>query len=116
MTDFSVLAGLSEYGKISGNSATTIYTADKGTTRIRSVTCCDNTGATTAWTLDVYDGSTSYVKRKGKALTAGVEDVVNEPFYVPQGWAVRITSGDASGKLDWSITYDAPSRAAAGRG
>lgn len=116
MTDFSVLAGLSEYGKITGNSATTIYTADKGTTRVRSIVCCENSGSTPTLTLEINDGTNSYYKRKAVAMTAGTETIFNEPFYVPQGWTVKITSSDASGKIDWCLTYDAPSRAAAGRG
>jgi len=116
MTDFSVLAGISEYGKISNNTTTTIYTASIGTTRVRSVICCENAGSTPNLTLEVNDGTNSYYKRKAVAMTAGSETIFNEPFYVPQGWTVKITSSDAAGKIDWTITYDAPSRAAAGRG
>ena len=50
------------------------------------------------------------------ATTAPVVVFAHHDVYLPQGWAIRLTSSDASGKIDWSITYDAPSRAAAGRG
>ncbi len=115
MSDLSQAGGISEYGTLANNTNTAIYTS-QGQTRIRSLTCTENTGsATPTLTIAIYDdaGALKYTKRKAVALTAGLEVVYNEPFYLNPAWSVRLQSGDAAGKIDWAITYDGPS--AAGR-
>jgi hypothetical protein len=116
--EVSAFAGLSEFGALTDNTATTIYTASQGGTRIRSITACETAGATPTLTVDIYDvaNTTAYHKRKAVAMTAGTEIVFNEPFYLPPLWAIRLTSSSLTGGVDWTLTYDAPSRAAAGRG
>jgi hypothetical protein len=114
MSDLSQTGSISEFGKLTGNTATTIFTAS-GATRIQSITACENTGAATpTLSIETYDGtSVSYYKRRAVAMTAGTEIVFNEPFSINPGWQIRLTSGDAAGKVDWCITYDTPT--AAGR-
>lgn len=112
-TDLSVLGGLTEYGKLTSSSVTTIYTASLGTTRIRSLQCCENNAGTPTLTVEAYDGTNIYYLRKGLAVAAGTPIVFNEAFYLPQGWSLRLTSSDAQGEIDWILTYDSPSRAAA---
>ncbi len=116
MSDLSQAGGISEYGSLTGNTNTTIFTAP-GATRIRSLTVSENTGsATPALTIAIYNesGTLVYTKRKAVAFaTAGTELVYNEPFYLNPQWTLRLQSGDAAGKIDWALTYDNP--AAAGR-
>lgn len=103
------------FGKLTGNTATAIYTASSAT-YVRSIVACENTGsATPTLSIEVYDGSNSYYRRRAVALTAGLEIQYLVPFMLPQGWSVRLTSGDAAGKIDWAITYDDPNAAGRGR-
>lgn len=95
---------ITEDGTLTGNSATTIFTAT-GATWIRSITACDNTTGGPTVTIDKYDGSAAYVIQRAKAVPL----IFNEPFLLPVGWSIRMTSSDASGHIDWSITYDGPS-------
>lgn len=116
MADLSQAGGLSEYGSLTGNTLTTIFTS-QGQTRVRTLQFGENTGAATpALTIGIYNesGTLVYTKRKAVAFaTAGTELTYDVPFYLNPQWSVRLTSGDAAGKIDWCITYDAP--AAAGR-
>lgn len=113
MSDLSQSGKISEFGKLTGNSATAIFTAT-GVATIQSILVCENTGAATpTLSIEVYDGTNSYYKRRTVALVAGVEVSYNIPFSINPGWSVRLTSSDAAGKVDWCITYDSP--AAAGR-
>lgn len=112
MTDFSPLAGLSEFGKLSDNIETVVFSAE-GVTRIRSILCVENAGSTPTLTISIYDtnNSIAYFKRKAVAMTAGTEVIFNEPFFLPNGWQIRMQSSDAAGKVDWCLTYDAPGTA-----
>jgi hypothetical protein len=114
--EVSSFAGLSEYGALTDNTATTIYTAT-GTTRIRSLMCCETGGGTPTLTVDIYDvaNTTAYRKRTAVAMTAGTPVIFDDEYYVPHGWAIRLTSSSGTGDIDWILTYDAPSRSAAGR-
>lgn len=95
---------ITEDGALTGNTATTIFTAT-GATWIRSITACDNAVGGPTVTIDKYDGSTArHIKR-----AVAVPVIFNEPFLLPVGWSIRMTSSNASGLIDWSITYDGPS-------
>lgn len=97
---------ITEDGTLTGSTAEIIFTA-LGATWIRSITACDNASGGPTVTIDKYDGSTTHhVKR-----AAAVPLVFNEPFLLPLSWSIRMTSSDAAGKIDWSITYDGPSAA-----
>lgn len=94
------------FGKLTGNTVTAIYTASSAT-YIRSITAAENTGsATPTLAVEVYDRTNSYFRSRGVTLTAGTEAVFDTPFTLPQGWSIRLTSGDAAGKIDWTVTYD----------
>jgi hypothetical protein len=99
---------ITEDGRLTANTATTIFTAT-GATWIRSITATERNGGTPTLTIDKYDGTTAYHIRRAVAMTAGGQVVYNEPFLLPVGWLIRLTSNDASGNVDWSITYDCPS-------
>lgn len=112
MSVFAVTGGITEDGKLTGNTTTVIFSATNATW-IRSITGTENNGSTPLLTIEKYDGSNSYYLRKAVAMVAGTQVIYNEPFLLPLGWSIRLTSNNAAGLVDWSITYDAPS--AAGR-
>ena len=121
--DIRQLGRITEYGKITGSSATTIFTA-QGSTNIKSIVVCENAGSTPNLTIEVYDvanttsyypGATNGTAWKAKAVTAGQAVTVNEAFTLPALWAIRITSSDVAGKFDWFVTYEMSAAAARGR-
>lgn len=95
------------FGKITGNTATVIFTAE-GATYVRSIQVCENAGSTPNLTIDVYDtvNAVAYLKRRATAVVAGAEILYTNEFMLPQGWSIRLTSSDAAGKFDYSVTYD----------
>lgn len=107
----SSAASLTEYAKLTGNTATAIYTADRGATRINSITACENSGATPSLTLEAYDvsGTTSYYLRRVVALSVGTQVVYSTPFTLPHNWSIRATSNNASGLIDVFVDYEDPS-------
>lgn len=110
-TQFAAAAVLTAFNKLTGNTATAIYTASEGSTLIRSIIACETNGATPTLTLEVYDvaNTTSYYLRKALALSAGTPYVFNEPFMLPANWSIRATSSDASGRIDVHVAYEDPS-------
>jgi hypothetical protein len=94
--------------KITSSSVTDVYTATQAT-RVLSITCCENAGSTPNLTIEKYDGTTSYYLRKAVAMTAGTAFIYNEPFELPAGWKIRVTSSDASGKIDAHVSIINPS-------
>jgi hypothetical protein len=95
--------------KLTGNTVTDVFTAVQAT-RVLSITCCENTGsATPNLTVEKYDGTNSYYIRKAVAMTAGTAFIYNEPFELPAGWKIRVTSSDASGKIDAHVSIINPS-------
>lgn len=104
------------FGKLTGNTATAVFTAESATL-IRSITACENTGAATpTLSVEAYDGTNSYYKCRGTALGAGLFLDYDVEFTLPQGWSIRLTSSDASGKVDWTVSYDDPSASGRLRG
>ncbi len=103
---------VTEDGRLTTNSATAIFTAT-GATWIRSITAAERSGATPTLSIEKYDpvNAVSYYMRFAVSMTAGSLVVYNEPFSLPLGWQIRMTSGNASGLVDWSITYEAPAAA-----
>jgi len=106
MSDINKQGALTEDGTLTGNTATTIFTA-VGATWIRSITASDNAAGAPTVTIDKYDGSTAKIIKR----VASVPLIFNEPFLLPVGWFIRMTSSNASGLIDWSITYEGPSAA-----
>lgn len=104
-------AGLTEIAKLTSSAATVVYTADRGATRINSITACENSGATPSLTLEAYDtlGTTSYYIRRVVALSVGTQVVYNTPFTLPHNWSIRATSNNASGLIDVFVDYEDPS-------
>lgn len=102
---------LTQDTKISGNTVTDVFTAS-ASTLIAGITVTENFGSTATLTLEKYDGSTSYYLRKAVAMTAGTAFIWDQPFTLPHGWKLRVTSGDAAGKMDVAVTYAPPVAAA----
>ena len=105
---------ITEDGRLTGNTATVIFptgvaASAVGATWIRAITATENSGGTPTLSIEKYDGTNTYYIRRAVAMTAGTQVIYNEPFLLPTGWSIRLTSGDAAGRIDWSITYDGPS-------
>lgn len=100
---------LTEFGRLTGSSVTTIFTAT-GSTWIKSIVCAERSGATPTLTLEIYDvaNTTSYYLRFAVTMTAGTAFIFNEPFLLPALWAIRLTSNNGSGLIDWMVTYNGP--------
>lgn len=65
----------------------------------------ENASGTPAMTLALYDGTTSYYLGAGgvtwKAETmAPLQSVLFEDIFVPLGWKLRATSGNAAGQFE----------------
>lgn len=97
--------------KITGNTATAVYTATKRTV-ITGLSITENAGSTPNLTVDRYDtaNTTAYYMRNALAVTAK-ETVTFEdhmPMVLHPGWSLRVTSSDAAGKFDGFLTYIFP--------
>lgn len=107
MTGVAFQAGVvTEDGTLDDNAATVIFTAT-GATYIRVIAAEKNAAGSHTVTVDKYNGSAAKVVR----FTAALPLTYDTPFLLPPGWSIRLTSSDASGKIDWSITYDPPAAA-----
>jgi len=107
MTAPAFQAGIvTEDGTLTGNTATVVFTAT-GATYIRVITATDNAAGGPTVTVDKYDGTSAYVMRRAAAVPL----TLDTPFLLPVGWKIRLTSSNASGLIDWSITYDPPAAA-----
>jgi len=94
--------------KITTNSATTVTAADASTGQVNIVNFSvnENAGSTPALTVDLYDGTTTYVLMdtskvvwNAKAVTAR-QSVEFGSLTIQKGFKLRITSDDAAGKFD----------------
>jgi hypothetical protein len=112
MSTFDDAAGgqITEDGKLSDSTVTTIFTA-VGATWIHAITATENNGGTPTLSIEKYTGSVSYYIRRAVAMAAGTQVVYDNGFLLPAGWSIRLTSNDAGGDVDWSITYDSPAAA-----
>lgn len=98
---------ITDDGRITNNSVNVIFTATNATW-VRSITVTDRAGGAPTCIIEKYDGTNTYRLRAAIALPTGLQVVYNEPFLLPLGWTIRITSGNVGGDIDWSITYDGP--------
>lgn len=101
--------------KITGSSATVIFTATKRTI-ITSIVITENFGSTPNLTVDRYDtpNTTIYYLRNAQAVTAKQTIVFSEEMVLKPGWSIRVTSSDAAGKFDVMLTYLMPDATAKG--
>jgi len=92
--------------KLATTSVTDIFDATKRTT-ILSVVATEITGNTPDYTLELYDGTTSYYIYSTKAMTADTPLSYTEPFGLPSGWQLRAAAG-AANQSDVVVTYAEP--------
>lgn len=106
---FTILGAppITAYTKLTGNTATTVLPGVKQTVTILSVECTETNGGTPNLTIDVYDtaNTTAYYKKNAQAMTAKQTVLYDEPFTIPNGWVLRVTSSDASGHVDVMVNY-----------
>lgn len=98
---------LSEWTRLTGNTATTIYTATRPTTII-SIGWSETAGGTHTLSIVRNDGTNDHILRGGAALTAYEHGVFDEVIRLKQGDTLKATSGDVAGKVDLRVTYLAP--------
>lgn len=101
--------------KITGNTATAVFTA-RSRTVITSLVITENNGSTPNLTVDRYDtaNTTAYYLRNALAVTAKQTVIFDEPMVLQTGWSIRVTSSDASGRFDGTMTYIFPDASARG--
>jgi hypothetical protein len=92
--------------KLTTTGVTDLFDATKRTT-ILSVVATEITGNTPDYTLELYDGTTSYYIYSTKALVADTPLIYSEPFVLPSGWKLRATAG-AANQIDVFVTYAEP--------
>jgi hypothetical protein len=92
--------------KLTTTGVTDLFDATKRTT-ILSVVATEITGNTPDYTLELYDGTTSYYIYSTKAMTADTPLIYSEPFVLPSGWKLRATAG-AANQIDVFVTYAEP--------
>lgn len=100
---------LTKFAKLSNNSATVLFTAQKRTT-IVSIAAQETNGGTQTlalWRRDAADATTHSI-RSTLAVSARQRVLVDEVITLNQGDTIRGQSGDASGYFDIFITYLAP--------
>jgi len=108
MTFFVSGQPLTVYGRLSDNTATTIFTATKRTT-IVAIACTETNGG--VQTLSIFRtaaGGGDYFLRKALAVTAKQRVLVDETFVLNPGDMIKAQSGDAAGYFDTMVTYLAP--------
>lgn len=111
MTSFITGSGFqSEYVRLTNSSATDVLVADSATT-VASMQFTERAGTTPNLTIAVYDGTNTYYFRNAYPMTANQTVTFNEPFWVPNGWKVRVTSSHASGNVDVIISFFSPNAA-----
>lgn len=101
---------ISEWAKVSGNTATTVFTANRKTL-IVSIAVTPTSG-TPSLTIARYDGTSRYNRRTAVAMTAGTAYVDENPFVLDNEDTIEITSSSATGDMDVCVTYVSPEAAA----
>lgn len=97
---------ISEPKAITGNTRTTVFTAERRTL-IASVVVTPTSG-TPNLSISRYDGTTRTHLRSAVAMTAGTAFIWNEPFTIDPGGLLEVTSSAAGGDMDVLTTYVVP--------
>lgn len=97
-----------EWTKLTGNTATAIFTAAKRTT-IVAIAASENAGSTPTLAIWRTNGATDYYLRSTLAVTARQRVLIDEVLVLDQGDILKAQSSDAAGKFDVTVTYLAPS-------
>jgi hypothetical protein len=97
-----------EWTRLTANTATVIYTADKRTT-ITAIAASENNGGTPTLAIWRTKGATDYYLRSALAVTARQRVLIDEVLVLDQGDTLKAQSNDASGHFDVTVTHLAPS-------
>ena len=97
-----------EWSRLTGNTATVIYTADKRTT-ITAIAASVNAAGTPTLAIWRTKGATDFYLRMAQAVTAGQRVLIDEVLVLDQGDILKAQSNDASGHFDITVTHLAPS-------
>jgi hypothetical protein len=91
--------------KITGSSAVTIVDATDSIVIVPKLQVNENAGGTQTIKVEITDGTTHLYLGSGgstwnaKAVTA-YQSIEFADIHIPKGWALKVTSSDASGKFD----------------
>lgn len=96
-----------EWTKITANTATTIFTAQKRTT-IVSIAASENNGGTPTLAIWRTKVATDYYLRSTLAVTARQRVLIDEVLVLDAGDLLKAQSNDASGHFDVTVTYLGP--------
>lgn len=99
--------------KLDGTDEIALYSAKKRTT-ILSVVACEIAGATPDFTLELFDGTTSFFIFNEKPLAAHEPLIFNEPFVLGNSWTLR-AKASAADQIDVLLTYAEPDATALGQ-
>lgn len=105
---------LTEWTKLTDNTVTAIFTAKKNTSII-GMTFKETNGGTPTLTVAYDDGTTTFYFRNAEAVTVKQRITFDEVFVIRGGGSIKVTSNDASGHFDCSVTYLNPDATALGR-
>ena len=97
-----------EWTRITGNTATTIFTAAKRTT-IVAIAASETSGSIPTLAIWRTKSATDYYLRSALAVTARQRVLIDEVLVLDQGDVLKAQSNDAAGKFDVTVTYLAPS-------
>ena len=92
--------------KITANTVTDIVDATLGAVRVPWFAVGENNGGTPNLTVEIYDGTTSFYLTaasllwNARAMTAKQGVLFDAGYVIPLGSKLRVTSSDASGRMD----------------
>lgn len=92
--------------KLTTTSVTEVYAATKRTT-ILSVVACNYDANSTTYSLEMFDGTSSFPIYGTETIAAHTREPYNEPFVLSSGWSLRATAGNAN-RLTIILTYAEP--------
>jgi len=100
---------LTEWTRLTGNTATTLFTAKKKTT-IVSMSFKERAGGTPTLSVVRHDNANNvdYSFRNAEAVTVNQLVTIDLIFTLNNGDTIKATSGDAAGNFDCFIDYLAP--------
>ena len=114
MSSYTIDGGLitEDAVQLSGNTATTVYTASQGAVAISSIYVTPISG-TPNLTIGIHNAAGTLVgyRRFTVAMTAGVAHNDNELFVLPANYSIKVTSSSATGDMHVFVTHGIPARA-----
>lgn len=100
--------------KLTTTAVTDLFVATKRTT-ILSVVACEVNGGTVDFSLEMFDGTTSYYFYREKTMNDHDTLIYNEPFVLNNGWKLR-ASISPSDEVHVFVTHAEPDATALRQG